>query len=260
MTNKMMITMVVAVGALLTVAAAAIVKLETGPSVKNSYFEPDSDKLRQVPSGIVVVRETHFPNTYGKVRNVHEGDSLARTVGHDVTLRELMAEAYDVEPGQIVLPPDATRDQFDFLVTVPHTRDRLQAAIASTLGYTAHIETRETDVFKLRVIDASLPGLTVSPDSEDSDVQFKDGKLFFTHKSADYILYGLQDGLAKPVIDETGLTNRYDFSLSWNRKTTQAMQDGTFSLEGVQKVLRGWGMELEPATQTMDMVIVEKTR
>lgn len=252
--------MVVAVGALLTVAAAAIVKFEMAPTIKDSWFEPESDKLRQVPAGIVVVRRTHFPNTYGKIRHVHEDNHLVRSVGHEVTLRDLMAEAYDVEPGQVVLPPDATKEQFDFLVTVPHTRDRLHAAITKTLGYTAHVETRETDVFKLRVMDASQPGLIVSPATEDSDVQYKDGKLFFTHKSVDYILGGLQDGLARPVIDETGLTNSYDFTLPWNREATKAMQDGKFSFESVQKVLGGWGLTLEPATETMDMLIVEKTR
>jgi uncharacterized protein (TIGR03435 family) len=261
MTRKTIIILVIAGAAFLTVAAAAIVKLEVSPTLKDSYFEPDSDKLRQVPANIVVVRKTHFPNTYGKIRHVHDGDSLARTVGHDVILRDLIAEAYDCEPGQVVLPPDATHDQFDFLVTMPgHTREHLRQAISKTLGYTAHTETRDTDVFKLKVTDASLPGLVVSPNSEDSDVQFKDGKLFFTHKTMDYILHGLQDGLARPVIDETGLTNSYNFSLAWNQKVMQAMQDGAFNLDRVQTVLHGWGLTLEPATQTMDMVIVEKAQ
>jgi hypothetical protein len=38
------------------------------------------------------------------------------------------------------------------------------------------------------------------------------------------------------------------------------MQGGTWHLEGVQKVLQGWGLGLEPATETLDMVVVEKAR
>jgi uncharacterized protein (TIGR03435 family) len=91
-------------------------------------------------------------------------------------------------------------------------------------------------------------------------VQYKDGTLYFKHKTAGYLVRGLQDGLEKPVMDETGLTNNYDFSVAWDAKITQSMQSGSWHLEGAQKVLNGWGLGLEPATETLDMVAVEKAR
>jgi hypothetical protein len=61
------------------VAAVAMVIGNPFSRVKDSYFEPDKDKLRQVPANLLVVRPTHFPHQYGKKRHYYEDDELART-------------------------------------------------------------------------------------------------------------------------------------------------------------------------------------
>jgi hypothetical protein len=38
------------------------------------------------------------------------------------------------------------------------------------------------------------------------------------------------------------------------------MQAGGFSLEGVKKVLAGWGLRLEADTEPLEMLVVEKAR
>lgn len=226
---------------------------------RDSWFDPSN--LKHAPKGLVIVRATHFPEAYGKIRERHDDDMLARASGRDITLRDLMAEAYDTDPGQVVLPPDATSEHFDFIITVPgDVRERLQSAIREATGYTAHVESSQVEVLNLKVQDATLPGMTVSPPKEAEDVQYKDGRLYFKHKTPGYLVHGLQDGLGKPVFDETGLTNSYDFSVAWDAKTTKSMQAGTWHLEGVQKVLRDWGLELEPAPETLDMVVAQKAR
>ena len=245
---------------LLAVAAVTVVKSQTaGVTVKEAWFEPDADKLRVLPANIEVVQPTHFPDTAAKIRHVHDGESLARTVGRNVTFRDLMAEAYDCDPGCVVLPGDAPKGGFDFLVTTsPKTRKHLRQAIETQLGYTANSETRDAEVMMLRVKDSALPGLTVSADGE-ADVNFRDGKLYFQHQPLSAIFKGLEDGLAVPVVDKTGLTNNYDFSVVWSDKATQAMRGGQFSLDGVQKALNGLGLELESGTARMEMFTVKKT-
>jgi uncharacterized protein (TIGR03435 family) len=184
---------------------------------RDSWFDPAN--LKHAPGNLVVVRATHFPEVYGKIRARQDDDMLTRASGRNITLRDLMAEAYGTDPGQVVLPPEAAQARFDFIVTMPgDVRERLQSAIREATGYTAHIETRDTAVLKLKVEDAGLPGMTVSPTNEDEDVQYKDGRLYFKHKTAGYLVYGLQDGLGEPVMDETGLTNSYDFSVAWDKK------------------------------------------
>ena len=256
-TKTLIITIAVLV---LIVATAMVLKAGLFSSVKDSYFTPDSDVLRKVPAGIVIVRPTRFPQAYGKIRHVHDGDSLARTVGQNATFRDMMAEAYDCSPGHVVLPADAPDGHFDFLVTVPETRKHLRTAIQKQTGYVAHHEERNTDILVLKVQETSLPGLTVSAADEDSDIIYKDGTLYFKHKQFDTIVEGLENGLKLPILDQTGLTNYYDYSLVWNTNIARHIETGNVDPDGVRRVLAGWGLRLDPDTASQDMIIVEKSR
>ena len=254
-------TIVAGITILAAVAVAIIIKQQF-PTVKDSYFKPDFDNLRHVPSGIVAVRPTQSKESIGDpIRNVFEKDSLTRAVGRNVTLRDLIAEAYGCEPGTVVLPPDAPKSGFDFLVTTPReVQKNLQSAIGKKPGYVARRESRDMEVLNLKVKDANLPGLTASPEGESESIQYKDGKLYFTHKTLKLVMAGLQDGFAQPVLDETGLTGRYNFSVAWSGAAQEKMRGGGFDLDRVQKVLNGLGLALEPATEPMNVFVVGKTR
>ena len=249
-------------GAILVLTLATVVKLHFTTVIKDAYFDPDTDKLRQLPANLIVVRPTHFPHFSAKQRHLHEdSSSVTRTLGRNVSLRDAIAEAYDCNPSRVVLPADAPKGGYDFLVTTGvNAREDLKTAIQRKLGFTAHRETREMDVWGLRVEDPNLPGLTVSPDTESADETFKNGKLYLTHQSLGDILGGLSQGLNEPVIDQTGLTNYYDFSVTWNGEIQKRMESGTFDVDGVKKVLAGWGLRLEADTAPVDVFVVQKTR
>ena len=243
--------------AILTALAVAMNVKGQSIQTDDSWFKPDTDNLRQVPANLVILRPTHFSDSYAKICHYHENDTLARTVGRDVTLCQTIAEAYDCAPAQVILPPDAPQGRFDFLVTTPdHARKHLRTAIESELHYTAGTETQNTDVFFLTVSDPTLPGLTVSASDETSDVNYKDGKLYFTHQPVGAILSGLSQGLNRLVLDQSGLTNAYDFSVTWSHDTETAMENGAWSLDGVQKVLAGWGLTLESGIDQTNMYVV----
>jgi uncharacterized protein (TIGR03435 family) len=234
-------------------------KAQSSP-VDDSYFNPDTDSLRNAPAGLVVLRPTHFSDSYAKVSHYHADDSLARTVGRDVPLRQAIAEAYDCTPAQVILPADAPTGRFDFLVTMSSkVRAHLREAIEEQLHYTARRETQNTDVFILKVNDPALPGMTVSQANESEDMNYKDGKLYFTHQPISAIVGGLSEGLNRSVLDQTGLANTFDFSVRWSHDTEAAMENGQFSLNGTRKVLAGWGLGLESSNVTMDMYVVTKT-
>jgi uncharacterized protein (TIGR03435 family) len=256
--KKTRITMTASLVILLAVAAM-VVKGQFFSTVKDAYFQASSDHLRQVPADLVVVRPSHFPpSTQDRIRHIHAEDDVVRTVGHNVSFRDMMAEAYDCDLGQVVVPPGAPAGGFDFLVTTSAARKHLQAAIRKNLGYTAHIESRHVAVLNLKVINPSLPGLTVSPDSESDDTNYKNGTVYFTHQPLRVVLKGLEAALSVPVEDQTGLTNFYDFSLVWNQELQQKMKTGGLDEDHVNKFLNAWGLALEPDTKTMDMLIVEK--
>lgn len=246
--------------ALVAVAAAAVVIANPFASVKDSYFYPDTDRLHTVPANLVIVRPTHFPHEDAKIRHYHVDDSLARTVGRNASFRDMMAEAYDCPPAKIVLPPDAPTGGFDFLVTTDkNVRDHLRAAIKKNLNYTAQRETQDTDAWVLTVNDPSLPGMTVSDENEKDGYALKDGQVRILHQQMSDMAQGLAQGLGKPVLDATGLTNYYDYSVVWNDQIQKGMDKGTWSLPGARKVLATLGLGLEATNAPIDMYVVSRT-
>jgi uncharacterized protein (TIGR03435 family) len=258
---KMTKTATVVVG--ITVLAAAAIVVKTSLRVKSAYFTPEIVQLRLVPSNVVVVRPTKFPHDTAKVCEIKDGvgGAVTRAVGRNVRLQDVIGEAWDCNPSRVVLPPETPKGGFDFLVTkAPDARKQLQTAVLKKLGYSAHEETRDTEVWVLKVENSGLSGLTVSPDNEKGGASVRDGKLLLTHQRLSIIMGGLSQGLNRPVVDKTGLDKFYNFSVPWTLEVQQKMQGGAFSLEGVKKVLGSLGITLEPDTQAQEMCVVEKAR
>jgi uncharacterized protein (TIGR03435 family) len=250
---------------LVFVAAVVAVKMIFFPSVNEKYFETSAARLQQAPPGLVVVRPTHFadsakrssPQNQFGYAGVNRTDSM---VGINVAFQNLIAAAYNFNPGRVALPSGAPKGNFDYLVTV--TKDAqasLQSAIRRKLGYTAHVETRETPVLALKVENPNLPGLKVSTATQEGQMQ-KNGRLYFTHVTLAVVKENLEQILKTPVVDKTGLTNFYDFSLIWDAQTAKHIQSGTLDIETGKIILAEWGLGLEPDTETIDMLLVEKAK
>jgi uncharacterized protein (TIGR03435 family) len=251
-------TLTITVG-IAIVAVVATVMAVHHQTIKAAYFEPDTDKLRLVPANIVVVRPTEFPKADAGIKHYHENDSLARTVGRNASFRDMMGEAYDCDSTKVVLPPGAPSGGFDFLVTMPSdVREHLRTAIKKQLGYVAHTETRDTDVLILMVQNPALPGFTLSAADEKDGGTYRNGKLYLTHQQMDTIVDSVSKGLDQPVLDQTGLTNYYDFSVVWNPEIAKRMQHGEFDATKTGQALARWGLGLESTNMPMDMLIVER--
>ena len=252
----------VSVLALVLVAAVVAVKMIFFPSVNDKFFQISPQRLQNVPPGLVVVRPTHFPNSpqksspSGMMQTSVKGAMWM--VGRNVTFQQLIAMAYSYNPGRISLPVGAPKYNLDFLVTAPKDpQARLQSAIRRKLGYTAQVETRDTPVLALKVEDPNSPGLKVSAATTENQTQ-KNGRLYFTHMKLDVVMNGLENILKTPVVDKTGLTNYYDFSLIWDAHTAQQIQSGTLDNETGKKILAEWGLGLEPDTASIEMLVVKK--
>jgi len=241
------------------VAAVVAVKMIFFPSVKEAWFQTNGQKLRQVPAGIVVVRPTHFPKSPTNGMAITNVKGKLWLVGRNVSFEQLMATAYSYNPGRVYLPPSAPKNNFDFLVTALSDPDEhLQLAIQKKTGYTASVETRDADVLALKVEDPNSPGLKVSGDGEKEDVRPKNGRLYFTHSRLQEVVDGMERMLKTPVVDKTGLTNFYDFSLAWDPQTQRQIQNNTLDPDTGKKILDGWGLGLEPDTASIEMLVVKK--
>jgi uncharacterized protein (TIGR03435 family) len=257
--TKTKTTVTAGIAVLLLVAMAVVVKLMFFPTINDRFFQVRNNaELKQAPPGLVIVRPTHFPKppTNGIAAVIVKGSPWI--VGRNVTFQNLIATAYSYNPGRVALPVGAPKGNYDFLVTVPKDpQAQLQTAIRRKLGYVAEKETRDTPVLALKVEDPSSPGLKVSTAKSDNLAE-KNGRLYFTHQRLTTITDGLEGILKTPVVDETGLTNFYDFSLAWDPQTAQQIQSSTLDNETGRKILTEWGLGLEPDTASIEMLVVKK--
>ncbi len=255
-------TNTILVAALISVLmAAVVVKLIFFPSVKDAWFAMNQGNLQHVPLGLVIIRPTHFPgNTFRKGVMYAPSQKDFRVMGRDVPLRDVIATAYGENPGRVLLPPGAPTNNFDFIVTLAakEPRQRMQKAIRSKFGYTAQKQTLDTDVLALKVENPYLPGLTVSAADGKEKVDFKKGKLYLTHMQLKELTGGFEQVLKKPVVDETGLTNYYDFSLTYNARVVTSLRGDTTARTAVDQILAGWGLGLQPDTASVEMLVVKK--
>jgi uncharacterized protein (TIGR03435 family) len=258
-------------GALALALIAAALKLAFFPSIKDAYFTMDNRELTQAPAGLVVVRPTHYPflrrNGILYARVPSEGTNSLRIMGRNVPLRDALAAAYGENPARVLLPPDAPKDNFDFLVTAASdARQQFQSVIRRKLGYVAQKETRDADVLALKITDPRLPGLTASGADEKPFVHYDDRRLILRHLPlmlvAEERLMPLTTALGRylniPVVDKTGLTNAYNYSIAWNVHVQRQLRDETTARAAADKMLQGMGLGLAPDTAPLEMLVVKK--
>jgi uncharacterized protein (TIGR03435 family) len=253
--NRNLGIVLVCVGLAVMAATGVAVKMIWFPSVKDAWFLGNQRGLRTAPANLVFVRPTRFPNAptnsvvYANVNN------QMRIAGRNVSFQDLIAVAWQYNPGLIHLPDNAPKGNFDFIVCAPGlNRDRMEKLVQSKTGFSAQEETQDTDVLALKVVDPYTTNLTASAPNEKQNVNFKKGRLYFTHTKLSDITSGLESVLKTPVEDETGLTNYYNFSLAWSRNT----RPDQLTRDDIDKIVGEWGLRFEPDTETIKMLVVKK--
>jgi uncharacterized protein (TIGR03435 family) len=184
-------------------------------------------------------------------------------VARAVSLGALMSYAYGPPTdyfhwsgNRAILAPDVSDGKFDFLLAVPnHPQEALQTEIKKQLGLVAHHEMREADVLVLKVSNSSVIRLTAAKASNSSDSRDR-GRFEFSNEPIGDLSDFMEDSLDKPVIDETGLTQKYSSSLKWNPQS-----DKTAEQKEMQSALSDQlGLELVPTNMPIEMLVVEKVQ
>jgi len=245
------------------IAIAVMVKVFFFPSVKNDYFAMSRRGLSEVPSGMLVLRATQFPRSprggvmYSSV--YHRGKRVWRVMGRNVSFKELMATAYGQNMDRVVLPSSIPSTNFDFLVTIPGNLEQpLQKLIHDQLGFTAHTEKRDQAIFAMKIQDSRLPGLTVSEPDSKPGVRSEKNRINFTHLQVQEVTGGLERAMKTPVVDRTGLTNFYDFSIAWSADLEHRLENNATAPDAIKTILSAWGLALTPETDQVDMLVVQR--
>jgi uncharacterized protein (TIGR03435 family) len=217
------------------------------------------------PSFAVATIKPHDPNSN------HQGFNAVgdRYTVRNQTIVSLMMFAYSIDKHQVVdAPAWAGTDRFDIEGTTdtpgePNQRQQqemLQKLLADRFGLKFHHEKRELPVYAILIAKGG-PKLKppANPDAEpDQDASGHGTEVTVTITSgtlADFIL-GMQFFFDRPLVDQTGLTGRYDFKLRYTYDETHATDSdappGKFT--AIQEQL---GLKLDTVKAPIDVFVLD---
>jgi uncharacterized protein (TIGR03435 family) len=156
----------------------------------------------------------------------------------NTNVNDLLAFAFSLNAKQVVNAQDwFDKDKFD-LDGVPDVEGQPSAnqlrmlvkdALVQRFGLTYHMEEREQPVYILTA-GKGAPKMTVTANAPSDSRNFlyrKLGDLRVTNSTMQDFCDGLAgSAMDRPVVDHTGLTDRYDFTLKWTPDQSQFQQFG----------------------------------
>lgn len=168
----------------------------------------------------------------------------------------------------------------------------VQSLLADRFQLGAHFETREVPVFYLQLAKEGRPGPKLTPHAAGPACDplgpppgeglpgFWRHSLVVLDKGGNIVVMGSRDvgidviagalssiktlGLGRPVVDETGLTGKFDFSLEWAREPkapagsdapAPSVPEGPTIVTALRDDL---GLKLEPGKASLPVLVVDK--
>ena len=220
------------------------------------------------PSFEVATIKPHDPNdpcqgcqgiSFGGDRMTVRNESVA----------SLMMMAYSIHPRQIVNAPDwMFRKSYEIAATTdtpgdPNQRQEqelLQKLLADRFGLKFHHDKRELSVYAIQIAKGG-PKLKPAADPNAGADQEGNGHgteqtVIFTSNSIGDFLRNEQFFTDRPLVDQTGLTGRYDFTLRYTYDETKSTDPnappGLFT--AIQEQL---GLKLQPTKALVDVFVID---
>jgi uncharacterized protein (TIGR03435 family) len=180
------------------------------------------------PKFDVVTVKPSDPNRPGKLFTIRGRQVL--TI--NTTVNDLITFAYSLQTKEILNAPAWMDEKYDVdgvpdvegQPNIQQMRMLIADALVQRFGLKFHTEQRELTAYALTVAKGG-PKLTVSTDPKNSPGGFGFGglgKLRVRNFTMKEFCHGMQEAVMdKPVVDQTGLTERYDFTLNWTPDQSQ---------------------------------------
>jgi len=175
------------------------------------------------------------------------------------TVFGVLASCYDINLVRVITNSALPEGKFDFIIKTPSkdgevARTCLRQAVEVAFGIRARRETREIPVYVLSVLKPGTDNFTPTVSTGGSSGQSGPGRLQAINQPVSSLAGGLESSLRTPVLNETGLTNNYDFELKWTEQ-----KEGEAKPEVIiQAVREQLGLLLTPARRPVELVIVDK--
>jgi len=208
---------------------------------------------------------TILPTKFSQVSN-GQGTSGNRWIGINKSIAQIVGYAYDWPYGRIVFDTGNPKAAYDLIANLPAgSTAALQQELNRKLGLTAHSETRDTEVLVLKLRHPNGPGLKPPTPGGDSDPwgHFTcHNQTISTTRPSDFCLaMELELIFGKPVIDQTGLTRKFNIELRWSDEAEWVGGKSDPEHPALkQALLDQLGLELVPATMPIEMLIVRQAK
>ena len=257
--TKAKTAIVAGIAAILAIGTTTVVvKQFISPPVENYFAHPETMDLDKAPP-VLILRPSRYAGQRDYITStkpdIHD---YGKVMHRSCTFSSLLASAYDFGTERMVLPANAPKGQFDLLLTLPNQpAEALREAIKRQLGFVGHPESRDTDVLVMKVSNPAAPGLKVNSQHKDFTINWRKGELAIVNFKMSDIAYCLGTGTFNlPVIDETGLTDSYDFDLHWNGNLSLSAQNKDITRALKEQL----GLELVRDRRPLEVLVVERVK
>jgi uncharacterized protein (TIGR03435 family) len=173
-----------------------------------------------------------------------------------------------LSPKQIEGGPDwITHERFDLdaltardgAIGDEQMREMTLELLAQRFHLRFHREKKDLAVYALMLAKGG-PKLTKTKRSPEENTDFYGprGELIVKNATMQAVATGLSRGMVdRPVDDQTGLNDRYDFDLKWNPDDSQA--DNSSALPGFFKAFEEeLGLKLTPSKSSMTVLVIDE--
>jgi uncharacterized protein (TIGR03435 family) len=237
------------------VSVVGIVK-DRSARAEAAFTRFDAPSLENAPE-VLVLRPTRYPD-----RIDHGVNSGGKVVTRNMGLDWLLTMAYDFPWWRrVVLPPSTPAQTFDLLLSLSNDpKTALRAEISKQLGLVAHREKRRVDALLLQATTPTPPALHISLGGNRTSnfsgwyTRSNSGQFVATNQPMAKFAEFLEDRLAMPVLDQTGLIGNFDAAVHW----TSQKDAGSENEEIKRAFLAQLGLQLVPSQEPLEMLVVEK--
>ena len=187
-----------------------------------------------------------------------------RMHAEELTLRRLIAVAYNLPEMQVIGPNWLTRDRFDLDATAPQgvpdseLRPMILHLLEERFGLKAHIEARTLPVYHLTVVKDGPKMPLVSAGLPPRHPPERNGVTSHFDGTTSGLTDPLSHWVERPVIDKTGLTGRYYFILHFTAPTTPPDKLPEFPAPDIFNALQQQlGLKLDSGKDDVSVIVVD---
>jgi uncharacterized protein (TIGR03435 family) len=212
------------------------------------------------------VKPSKAPGTRSSLKS-----DAGRITYTNVTLRDCLMAAYDVKDYQISGPAWLPTERYEIVATANGAasddaiRLMLQKLLNDRFQMTVHREKKELPVYALVVGKNGTKLMHESENPGKSRTQMSGGSVVFTSitvpELVDYMSHMRSAEMDRPVVDNTGLKGKYDFTVTLfptQEEMMAALNKGDFGSSIFTLIQEQLGLKLEPEKLPLDMVVVDK--